>query len=105
MIAYAITYETWDYEAVEIGDTDDRGCISELEQDDFRSMVSILRGTEPSCYPLPDVFPSEYVGSFLWFSEESENYRTGERTITSYHPKTPRDARYMVKAWHVANKH
>jgi len=98
MIAYAITYETWDYESVEIGDTDDRGFISELEQDDFRSMVSILQDTEPSWDPLPGI-----DHSCLWFSQYEKNFVTGEETIVSYHPKTPRDARYMIKAWRVAN--
>lgn len=107
MIAYSVTYETWGREAAETGDTDDRGLVSELEQDDFHSMVSILRGTEPSCYPLPvgDSDFYDFYPVWIWFSEESENYRTGERTITSYHPKTHRDARYMLKAWHCANKH
>ena len=102
MIAYSVTYENWDHESVEIGDTDDRGCISELEQDDFRSMVSILQGTEPSWDPMPVIGP-DFPHSCLWFSQYEKNFVTGEETIVSYHPKSARDTRYMVKAWHVAN--
>ena len=48
MINYSITYEKWDDESAAIGETDDRGFISELENGDFHSIVSLLGCTEPS---------------------------------------------------------
>ena len=94
MINYSITYEKWD--------TDDRGFVSELENDDFRSMVRLLGCTEPSWYPLP-VIDRDFPHSCLWFSQYEKNYMTGEETVISYHPKSVKDARYMVKAWRQAN--
>ena len=102
MINYSITYEKWNDESAAIGDTDDRGFISELENDSFRSMVCLLGGTEPSWYPLP-VIDRDFPHSCLWFSQYEENYMTGEETVISYHPKSVKDARYMVKAWRYAN--
>ena len=102
MINYSITYEKWDDESAAIGDTDDRGFISELENDSFRSMVCLLGCTEPSWYPLP-VIDRDFPHSCLWFSQYEKNYMTGEETVISYHPKSVKDARYMVKAWRYAN--
>ncbi len=102
MINYSITYEKWDDESAAIGETDDRGFVSELENDDFRSMVRLLGYTEPSRYPLP-VIDRDFPHSCLWFSQYEKNYMTGEETVISYHPKSVKDARYMVKAWRYAS--
>lgn len=102
MVSYSITYEKWDDESAAIGETDDRGFVSELENDDFRSMVRLLGCTEPSRYPLP-VIDRDFPHSCLWFSQYEKNYMTGEETVISYHPKSVKDARYMVKAWRYAS--
>ena len=102
MIKYSITYEKRDDESAAIGETDGRGFVSELENDDFRSMVRLLGCTEPSWYPLP-VIDRDFPHSCLWFSQYEKNYMTGEETVISYHPKSVKDARYMVKAWRYAN--
>lgn len=102
MINYSITYEKWDDESAAIGETDDRGFISELESNDFRSVVRLLKCTDLPWYPLP-VIDRDFPYSCLWFSQHEKNYMTDEETITFYHPKSARDARYMVKAWSYAN--
>ena len=99
MINYAITYEIWTEEDLEIGDTDDRGFMSESEWDSFSMMVELLQGSEPSQYPLPDE-PDEY----MWYTQSWDMNVYGEYENRSYHPASKRDARYMLKAWKYANR-
>ena len=98
MINYAITQEIWTAEDLEIGDTDHREFLSQSEWDNFSMMVELLRGAEPSQYPLPDD-PSEYV----WFTQSWDMNVHGIYENRSYHPQTKRDARYMTKAWRYGN--
>ena len=102
MINYSETFQTITPESAEFGDYAESGFISESESATFRDMVELLTDTEPSCFPVSD-------DGNIWFSDNEygngtrEYYESGELETRSYHPKTSRDARYMVKAWKYAN--
>ena len=99
MIKYAETYQTTTPESVENGDYADTGFVNEETSATFREMIKLLQCTEPSCCPLP----ADGVRVFYTNSPCVNNYSTGEEESRSYHPKTDRDARYMAKAWRLAN--
>ena len=102
MINYAETYEIYTPESTESGDADERGFIWEETSDDFRTMVDLLAHAEPSASVLT---PSKHI----WFTNTEyghgtrDYYEKGIEETRSYHPKTERDARYMIKAWRVSN--
>lgn len=78
------TYETWDEDALEAGDTDDKGF--EYEDKEFDSLWDMAReirdggATESS--------DSHSANPHTWYStpDGNQNYRTGETTYYSYHP-------------------
>ena len=102
MITYAETYEIYTPESIDAGDAEERGFIAEEISDDFRTMVDLLAHTEPSDSTLT---PSKHI----WFTDQDfghgtrDYYEKGINVTRSYHPKTERDARYMIKAWRTAN--
>lgn len=77
------TYEVWDYDAVDAGETDDKGFeYEDREFDSLWDMADEIRdagATEPS---------DSRGGPNTWYStpDGEENYRTGERTYYSFHP-------------------
>lgn len=77
------TYETWDEEAIEAGDTDDRGFeYEDKEFDSLWDMADEIRdagATEPS---------DSRGGPHTWYStiDDDVNIRTGERTSYAFHP-------------------
>jgi hypothetical protein len=88
------TYETWTYEDVETGDTDDRGFDYEDVPHTFRELVDLMR-----CHHIASDYPT--IDGRTWFSEEEECFRTGDRTTYSIHLATPDNARavrYWIKA-------
>ena len=99
-INYRETYEIVTPESAEDGDAAERGFIDENASDGFRGIVDTLRGTEPSCWPMPT------DGGRVWYtcSGYDHDYRTGGEESRSYHPVTERDGRYMRKAWLTGNK-
>ncbi len=103
MIHYAETYQRWSHEDYEIGDTNDKGFKDENAEATFSEMIDLLAHCEPSCCP-----PS--ASDYLCFTDYDYNketrdwFETGINEIRSYHPKTDRDARYMLKAWRVNHK-
>lgn len=101
MITYAETYEIVTPESAEYGDADERGFIDERLTSDFRDMVDLLEGTEPSCNPLP-----ADPGRHVWYThyQYDVDYSTAGEESRSYHPLTDRDGRYMAKAWRHANR-
>lgn len=84
----SISYETWDEDALDAGETDDKGWKDE-EGVDFSD--------DPDESPVADavkflkkagaVYPSaSHFGKGIWYSDEGDtNVRTGEKTIKSYH--------------------
>ncbi len=102
-IKYSVTYEIITEESAEHGEDAESGFLEENADESLRGMVDLLRGTEPSCWPLPSVRDGDYCGT-IWFTVYGESdFRTGEVENRSYHPATSRDARYMVTAWKVGN--
>lgn len=92
----SITYEVWDEESLEIGDTDEKGFIHDPSQpvvmgaDEFREMVPDL---EASQHPITD--PTK-----TWYSRETniearEWMEDGKRENRSYHPANEETARFM----------
>jgi len=79
------TYETWDEQALEAGETDDKGFEYQDEVMTLRELVRELRNngiTEPSC---------SHVESARWFSSvdpvhDRAFFEKGEYTYYSVHP-------------------
>jgi hypothetical protein len=86
-----ITYETWDEESVEVGETDDRGWIDEEgislepDEDDIAEGKTLIDTTVEYLQKEGVIHPSDSIAARWWSTEEDLNYRTGERTIKSYH--------------------
>lgn len=93
-IKYAQTYEVWTEDDIEFGETADAGFEDENAEADFRDMVSLLEGTEPS---------SSTLNTRTWYTNYGDADMEGEIENNSYHPKNERDGRYMMKAWKLAN--
>lgn len=77
------TYETWDEESVEIGDTDNRGFEYQDNVMTLRELIREMQNngiTEPSC---------SSIQAGIWFSsiDDEIDYRTGERTQYTLHFK------------------
>lgn len=103
-IRYSETFEVITEESVEHGEAADSGFITEHAEESLRGMVDLLRGTQPSCWPLPAPQDAYWYGT-IWFTEYGDmDYRTGEYENRSYHPLTARDARYMISAWKAGNR-
>ena len=100
MIRYAETFATITPESASYGDYDETGFIDENLESDFRDMVDLLQGTEPSC---------SNIEQASWFSDSEYGHGTrdyfeqGTGEVRSSHPKTDRDLRYMIKAWKTGN--
>ena len=94
-IKYSVTFEIIDEESASYGDAKERGFLEENCEVDFRDMVSMLEGTEPS---------ASDIDSARWFTQYGDmDMYSGEYENNSYHPATDRDARYMAKAWKIGN--
>jgi len=78
---YRIAYETWDEEALEAGETDDRGWEEE-ESSVYETLDELLRSVSMSANWLEwsDSHPS--AGSWI-VSQDDQDFRTGDRTIKS----------------------
>ena len=99
-IIISTTYETWDEEALEAGETDDKGYEIEREEYDFRDLVKLFR---EGGYTQGDTFPSLHS----WYSTaDSEiDYHTGKMTDRSIHfADIPRKRKYFDLAYRLANK-
>lgn len=91
------TYETWSHEDTDIGETDKKGF--EYQDQAFDSLWEMAKeirnsgATEPSDHPT--------VNIHTWYStpDGDEDYKTGERTYYSFHPKgiTPDEAKELYK--------
>lgn len=102
-IRYSETFESITEESAEYGEAAESGFIAEDGEESLRGMVDLLRGTEPSCWPLPMQQDADFTGR-VWFTRYGEqDYRTGDVENRSYHPATARDARYMIAAWKAGN--
>ena len=77
------TYEVWDEDSLEAGDTDDKGFeYEDREFDSLWDMADEIRdagATEPS---------DSSGGSRTWYTtpDGEVDYRTGERTYYAFHP-------------------
>lgn len=101
-IKYSETFEIVTEESAKEGEPAESSFIID-EQESLRGMVDLLRGTEPSCWPLPAPQDADFTGR-VWFTSYGEmDYRTGEAENRIYHPATARDARYMIAAWKAGN--
>jgi len=99
VIKYSTAYEIITEESATLGDAEERGFLDENLTSDFRDMVDILEGTEPSKYPLV------VDDTRVWFTHYGDmDMHSGEYENISYHPKTARDCRYMIKAWLIGNR-
>lgn len=78
------TYEVWDEDALEAGDTDDKGF--EYEDREFDSLWDMADEIRDAGATMPS---DSSGGPHTWYStpDGEENYRTGERTFYSFHPE------------------
>ena len=102
MINYSITHEVYTQEDLEIGEPSIAEFLSQSEWDSFSMMVELLRGSEPSQDPF--FFEDSDINENIWFTQYWDMNIKGEYENRSYHPATKRDARYMFKAWKIANE-
>lgn len=101
MILLSMTYETWDEDALEAGETNDTGYVWEDIRYSFKELVHLIKSTGlvvSSCYP-PDAHG--------WVStHEEQDYRTGEYTTYSLffsHKNKEADRKYWEKALRYCN--
>jgi hypothetical protein len=91
-IKISVTYEEWSQEAIEAGETDERGFEFEDVDYGFRELVDYIDRegfTQSNCYP----------GTPDWLSTEGELHTDGSHTIKAIHPgKDARSQRYWAKA-------
>ena len=76
MLLISETYETWDHEAIEAGDTDDRGFNFQAEEYSFRDLVDYIRRNG---------FSREGSTQWLTTVDPDRDYRTGEETTKALH--------------------
>lgn len=85
---YKVTkcYETWNQEAVDAGDTDDRGFVF---QDQKMSLTELVNEIVNSHIIGPSTWPLRKITDNIWLSsvDGDENYITGEKTFYSLHIK------------------
>lgn len=82
-ITYSITYEVWDEQAIEIGETDERGFDEHMTVTSFRDFIETFKSgyfVHPSS--------SDPMQANWWSQDGDSNrdYRTGEMEIKSFHP-------------------
>jgi hypothetical protein len=91
MLLISETYETWDEDAIEAGETDDSGFNFQAEEYSFRDLVQYIRR---------EGFSRQ--GETRWLeTEDSTNYRTGEATRKALHfdrENSPHKWRYWLLA-------
>lgn len=92
-IKISITYETWDEESLEAGETDDRGFEIESEEYDFRDLIQLMR----------DGGYSEDSGNWFSTPDPERDFQTGEETFRSLHfADVPRKRKYFDLAYKIA---
>jgi len=108
MIQYRETHAIYTQESIEHGEAAESGFTHDPDEpleSDFKSMVDLLEGTEPS---YPGISMDNYKE--VWYTRYESNkytkewFETGLREDTSFHPVSDRDARYMAKAWLNGNR-
>jgi len=74
MLGFSVTYERWDEESLECGDTDDRGYVVENVslRDALREFDSRGLQVEPSSWPYDPACP------YGWFTADNTNDGTRE---------------------------
>ena len=79
-------YETWNDEAYEAGDTDDRGFVF---QDQKMSLTDLINEIVNNGIISPSSWPIRRLTDNTWLSsiDGDENYTTGEKTYYSLHIK------------------
>jgi len=105
---YKMTYETWDQEAIEAGETDDKGWEEEGSEP-YESLDAVLRATrDHSWVEWSDSNPD---GKRSWLvSEDDEDHRTGDRTQYSLWieradglPKNQEEIDHINEAFGISN--
>jgi hypothetical protein len=96
MITISATFEVITEESAEHGEAAEAGFLWEDRPHTFRELVCLLNGAAPSSSP-PEHMRWATVHGWMCPID-------GSFTNVSYHPKTDRDLRYLVKAWYAANK-
>jgi hypothetical protein len=75
---YSITFENWDDDALEAGETDDKGYeVQDVEMDHPLDFPSEFKGANASEYPLRSIS--------CWFTITDTDFRTGNTENKSIH--------------------
>jgi hypothetical protein len=96
MILLSKTYETWDEDALECGETDESGYEWEDVAYTFKELVYLIKSdgfTNASDYPA-------YENSWL-YTEPDKDFRTGEETTYGLH-FSHNNPEWMRKYWEKA---
>lgn len=95
MLKLCKTFETWDEEARELGETDERGFVWQDVPHGVREAAALLRGRQPSQWPITN--PAR-----CWFTDPGEpDSRTGEteeNALHFSHSNSPHALRYWAAA-------
>jgi len=79
---YGMTYETWDEEALEAGDTDDKGWLTEeTDVEPLPSLEELLRSSDIQYKSWLEWSSSPPDGRSWIVGDEEEDMRTGDRTL------------------------
>lgn len=93
---YKMTYETWDEESIEIGETDDRGWVTRRSER-FDTLDDLLNDSDIRHKGWLEWSSSHPNPAHDWLiSSDDENYSTGERT--QYHLWIERGDRVKLSA-------
>jgi hypothetical protein len=79
-----VTYEVWDEEALNAGDTDDRGFELEDEMMDVQDIVRYI-GNNGFIHPSSSSFDGIGGLNIIWWESEEQDYRTGDHKNTCIH--------------------
>ena len=90
-----VTYEKWDEEALDAGDTDDKGVYDEYSCDDVEDAINYLSRKGPFEPSSSHVSKRDNGQFWLSSSDDDIDYRTGDRTSYGYHLKGFSDDEFM----------
>lgn len=87
------TYDTVTYESLEHGDTAESGILSEGEDIDFRSLVRMMEGGDPSTCPV-----DASIRTWVMYNADEDMY-TGEREYNYVHFGDDPKNEWAVRFW------
>jgi len=93
---YSVTYDTWDDESLEIGDTDDKGFESKDNKiedfDDLERVVKDMLNLDHADWSQSPMYAADIAKGHVWYGgEHDKDIKTGDITNHAYHFKNLSD--------------